>query len=338
MRIAVVVLTIALAGMSVLGQSDPCSSGSNPATLRTITDDPNLPSVLCYGSLKVKPLRVRPGTNPPQMITIDDSDFFVQQQYIDFLNRMPDASGFAFWNSQITNCGANQACIDGMRINDSGAFFLSVEFQQTGYLVERMYRAAYGSTNGTSTFGSTHTLPVPVVRFSEFLPDTKQIGQGVVVNQTGWEVVLETNKQNFATTFVQRSRFTDPLNGYPTSMTPAQFVDKLNTNAGSVLSPTERTTAIGLFAGAADTSNTTARAQVLRQVAEDPDLNSAEFNRAFVLMQYYGYLRRDPNSGNDTDYTGYDFWLSKLNQFNGNFTNAEMVKAFIVSGEYRGRF
>jgi hypothetical protein len=73
-------------------------------------------------------------------------------------------------------------------------------------------------------------------------------------------------------------------------------------------------------------------------VAEDPDLTAAEFNRAFVLMQYFGYLRRDPNSGQDTDYTGYDFWLTKLNQFNGNYINAEMVKAFISSIEYRNRF
>jgi hypothetical protein len=63
-----------------------------------------------------------------------------------------------------------------------------------------------------------------------------------------------------------------------------------------------------------------------------------EFNRAFVLMQYFGYLRRDSNDTPDSDYTGYDFWLTKLIQFNGNFTNAEMVKAFILSGEYRHRF
>jgi hypothetical protein len=67
-------------------------------------------------------------------------------------------------------------------------------------------------------------------------------------------------------------------------------------------------------------------------------LNTQEFNRAFVLMQYYGYLRRDPNGGQDTDWSGFDFWLTKLNQFNGNFINAEMVKAFITSIEYRQRF
>ena len=80
------------------------------------------------------------------------------------------------------------------------------------------------------------------------------------------------------------------------------------------------------------------RAQVLRAIAEDPDLVGAEFNPAFVLMQYFGYVRRNPNDPQDTDYTGYDFWLTKLNQFNGSFQNAEMVKAFISSGEYRHRF
>ena len=81
-----------------------------------------------------------------------------------------------------------------------------------------------------------------------------------------------------------------------------------------------------------------ARGRALRDVAENATLQAQELNRAFVLMQYFGYLRRDPNGGQDTDYTGYDFWLTKLNQFNGSFINAEMVKAFIESSEYRGRF
>ena len=113
---------------------------------------------------------------------------------------------------------------------------------------------------------------------------------------------------------------------------------RLNSNAGNVLSASERTKAIDLFGGAGDSSNMSARAQALRQVAEDQDLFNAEFNRAFVLMQYFGYLRRNPNDPQDTDYTGYDFWLTKLNQFNGNYINAEMVKAFLSSIEYRQRF
>src|SRR5205814_9085932 len=125
MKLTVASLIIVIAALAAFGQAP---------TLQIVTSDPNLPSDLFYGNVKVKPLRVRPGTNPPQFITIADNDFFVQQQYIDFLNRMPDQSGFNFWLGQITGCGSSQPCIDVARINDSGAFFLSIEFQQTGYL------------------------------------------------------------------------------------------------------------------------------------------------------------------------------------------------------------
>jgi hypothetical protein len=77
---------------------------------------------------------------------------------------------------------------------------------------------------------------------------------------------------------------------------------------------------------------TLTRAQVLRQVAEFQFLQTRELNGAFVTMQYFGYLRRDP------DLSGFNFWLGKLNSFGGNFANAEMVKAFLSSSEYRQRF
>jgi hypothetical protein len=264
-------------------------------------------------------------TNP-----IDCADFFVRQHYSDFLNRQADALGVAFWTNEITSCGADPQCIEYKRINVSAAFYLSIEFQRTGYLVERVYKAAYGDATGTSTFGGTHQIPVPIIRLNEFLPDTQKIGSGVIVNQPGWEQVLENNKQAFLTEFVQRNRFTT---AYPQSMTAGQFVDKLNDNAGTVLAVAERDQLVNEL-----TALTKTRAQVLRAVAEDANLNTIEFNRAFVLMQYFGYLRRNPNDAPDSDYTGFDFWLGKLNQFNGDYINAEMVKAFIVSGEYRRRF
>jgi hypothetical protein len=116
-------------------------------------------------------------------------------------------------------------------------------------------------------------------------------------------------------------------------MTAAQLVDALNANAGNPLSSAERNQLVNELA-----TNVKTRAQVLRTIAEHSNLVSAESNRAFVLMQYFGYLRRNPNDPQDSDYTGYDFWLTKLNQFNGNFVNAEMVKAFSTSTEYRARF
>src|SRR5213078_4411021 len=153
--------------------------------------------------------------------------------------------------------------------------------------------------------------------------------------QLGSETVLENNKQAFALNFVQRSRF---ITAFPTTSTPQRFVDQLFTNAGVTPSTSDRNAAIAEFGSATNTSDVAARSRALRDVAENSLLQQQEFNRAFVLMQYFGYLRRDPNSGPDTDYTGYDFWLAKLNQFNGNFVNAEMVKAFITSSEYRQRF
>jgi hypothetical protein len=257
----------------------------------------------------------------------DRSDFFVRQHYLDFLGREPDAAGLAFWTNEIEKCGADAQCREVRRINVSAAFFLSIEFQETGYLVERMYKSAYGDTTSPNVAGT-----VPVMRMQEFLPDTQRVGRGLVVGQGAWQAQLEANKQAYALEFVSRQRFT---NTFPSSMTPAQFVDKLNTNAGGVLNDAEKTTLTNELTA----NNTDAgRASVLRKVAEDSDLRANEKNRAFVLMQYYGYMRRNPDDPRDTDFRGWKFWLDKLNEFNGNFVAAEMVKAFITSDEYRHRF
>jgi hypothetical protein len=319
MKFAFALLITAFAALTVWGQAP---------TLRIVTEVPNLPSELYYGNIKVKPLRLRPGTNTP--ITINDSDFFVNQQYVDFLSRFPDQSGFDFWVNQITSCGGDAGCIAGQRDNTSGAFFLSIEFQETGYLVERMYKVAYGDSSGTSTIGGSHTLAVPIIRRSEFLPDTLQMSNGVVVGQNGWPTVLENNKVAFANDFVSRTRFTT---AFPISMPAGTFVDTLNTNSGNALSQSQRDSLVSQLS-----AGTLTRAQVVRAVAEDSDLATAEKNKAFVLMQYLGYLRRDPNTGPDTDYSGYDFWLQKLNNHGGDFHAAQMVRSFIVSSEYLNRF
>src|SRR5215831_6297986 len=173
---------------------------------------------------------------PTTLNPIDQSPFFVPQYYLDFLNREPDASGYAFWQNNIEQCGADAQCRDVQRINTSASFFLSIEFQNTGYLVERIYKASYGDATSTSTLGGAHQLAVPIIRFRELLADTQEIALGVVVLQPGWETVLENNKQAFAAEFVQRPRF---ITDFPLSMTPAQFVDKLNLNGGNPLSQSE---------------------------------------------------------------------------------------------------
>jgi uncharacterized repeat protein (TIGR01451 family) len=258
------------------------------------------------------------GANP-----IDNTNFFVRQHYIDFLNREPDPPGFGFWSNEIDLCGANPQCIEVKRVNVSAAFFLSIEFQETGYLVYRTYKSAFGNLPGA---------PVPV-KFLDFLKDTQQIGKGVQVGVGNWQAQLEANKQAYALAFVQRADF---VAAFPNSMSAQEFVDKLDANAGQVLSAAEKANLVAVLG--ATPSDVTKRAQVLRSVADDSDLRNAEFNRAFVLMQFFGYLRRNPNDLPDADFSGYNFWLNKLNSFGGNFVKAEMVKAFILSDEYRHRF
>jgi len=121
---------------------------------------------------------------------IDTTDFFVRQQYLDFLNRQADASGLTFWKNNIDSCSPQAACIQPQRINTSAAFFLSIEFQQTGYLVYKIYKASFGNLTTPAN------APVPI-RLSEFTPDTQEVGNGVIVNQGDWQQQLENNKQAF---------------------------------------------------------------------------------------------------------------------------------------------
>ncbi len=289
-------------GANLAGPSDPLPS----TALVTISDND-----------------AQPGAPNP----IDDSTFFVRQHYHDFLNRAPDQGGLDFWVSGIESCGSNAQCREVKRIDTSAAFFLSIEFQSTGYLVYRMYKSAYGDTASPNV-----AISVPVIRLNEFLADSQKVGEGVVVGVGNWQQQLEANKTALGLSFVQRQRF---LVAFPLAMTADQFVNKLDQNAGGVLSDSERTQLIATLSSAP--GDPVKRAEVFRAVSEDNDLQQREFNRAFVLMQYFGYLRRNPDDSPDTDFRGWEFWLNKLNQF-GNFRDAEMVKAFINSIEYRGRF
>jgi len=252
------------------------------------------------------------GTSPNPY---DDPRFFVRQQYLDFLNREPDASGWDFWTNTVTECGADTACTEVHRINVSAAFFLSNEFQNTGYLAYVTHRSAFGP----NAVGS----PVPVL-YTTFMHDVQELGKGYIFTDPNGAQVLETNKVAYFNEFVARPEFTAK---YPSSLTNQQYVDNLLTTANL---PTTGTFRDSLFNGLSGGSLT--RATVLRTIAESTTIQTREFNAGFVTMEYFGYLRRDP------DTSGFNFWLTKLNAFNGNYIQAEMVKAFIESTEDRQRF
>jgi hypothetical protein len=238
---------------------------------------------------------------------LDTPEYFVRQHYIDFLGREPDEAGFNFWSDQILACGADQVCIARKRENVSAAYFLSIEFQRTGGLVDRLYRAAYGAQPD----------------FAHFMPDSRTVGQGVQVNKDGWEALLQANTEAFVNAFVNRLEFHQLYDNMDNSL----YVDTLIGHIGITFTSAERNALVsGLATG------TQTRVEVLRSIAENSLFADAKRNEMFVIMEYFGFLRRDP------DASGYQFWLDKLNQFGHNFEQAEMVKAFIVSGEYRERF
>ncbi|HWN10688.1 MAG TPA: DUF4214 domain-containing protein [Pyrinomonadaceae bacterium] len=237
---------------------------------------------------------------------LDTPEYFVRQNYIDFLGREPDEAGFNFWSDQILACGEDTECVDRKRTHVSAAYFLSIEFQQTGGLVDGLYRASFGRRPS----------------YGEFKPDAAVVAPLLVVNSDGWQTVLENGKAAFVDGFVQRPGFQSVYG----SLSNDAYVDALIANTGVSFTGAERNALVSGLGGGMT------RAAVLRTIVEDADFVAAKRNDAFVMMEYFGYLRREP------DAAGFDYWLNKLIQFNGNFEQAEMVRSFIVSTEYRQRF
>jgi hypothetical protein len=158
--------------------------------------------------------------------------------------------------------------------------------------------------------------------------DSRVVGDGVVVGAAGWQERLAANKRAFLEEWTRRPEFVERYGAF----NDWWFLQSLFVNMNVTPTESRRQELLAkLDAGAT-------RAEVLAEVIEDEQFNRQEFNRAFVLMQYFGYLKRNPDDLPDANYDGYNFWLTKLNQFGGDFARAEMVKAFISSAEYRARF
>jgi uncharacterized protein DUF4214 len=292
MKIGISFLFILLIGVSALAQNGP--------TLRIVTETPGLPSDLYYGNTKVKPLRLRPGTNVP--ITINDIDFFVQQQYIDFLVRMPDTDGFATWMQTLNGCPnggygefENPGCD---RVHVSAGFYQSNEFLGRGYWAYRFYEVAF------------NRRPL----YAEFIPDMVRVGGSQSPASEA------ASKDAYTIDFAQRPEFQTFSNAHPAN---ADYVNTLELNA-EVTVPNKQGLIDALNAG------TKTRTQALREIVETQEVSSKFFNRGFVSMQYFGYLRRDPDS------KGYQGWVDALDADPQNFRH--MIFGFIYSPEYLNRF
>ena len=280
-------------------------------------------------------IRIQDVTIAPES-RINSPDFFVRQHYLDFLQREPDPPGGAFWIHNITRCTdparrpvtqTEADCLDKQMETTSAAFFFSPEFQYTGYFVYRLYKGSL-INNGAGR----------VPTYQEFVRDVRQVASGIIQNDQLSSATIEANKKKFAEEFTARAEFSnlyDPLSNF-------DYVERLFQTTGINVSAQEKQS---LVAGLNNQTET--RASVLQKVVDGAVVMAEgnqqftttygrafyekEFNAAFVLMEYFGYLKRDP------DPAGYQHWLDKLNLY-GNYIDAEMVKSFITSPEYRARF
>lgn len=270
------------------------------------------------------------GTQSTATLTINDNDaagtpnpifnspFFVRQHYLDFLSREPETAGFNDWLRVLNNCpdvnnlDPNSPSASCDRILVSASFFGSQEFQLKGFFVFRFYRLAFGR------------LPT----YNEIVPDLRR-----VTGQTPAEVFAK--KAAFANSFVTRQEFTAAYGAQSNAQYIAALLARYNLTSITTPDPanpdgsTKVTLTTSELTGRLD-AGTLTRAQVLRAIADSDEVGAQEFNRAFVAMQYFGYLRRDPEQ------PGYDNWLRVLEREPAGIRT--MVNGFVNSIEYRLRF
>lgn len=217
---------------------------------------------------------------------------YVRQHCYGSLSRLSDDGGLDYWTSEIAGSGTNQLCIDSRRLGVSAAYFIELEFQETGAFVYRFYKAPFGNRPA----------------YGEFMPD-----------RSSDLVSLKTGRTAFADQWVQRPAF---IQKYPLSLSETEFID-------AILKTMLQESGVDLTdhraAYIADYNTNASRGRIVRMIAENADFKNAEFNRAFVLMQCFGHLRRDPDQGR------YQFWQNNLNNEPNNFRG--MVCAFITSAD-----
>lgn len=246
------------------------------------------------------------GNDPSPQNPIDDPSFFIREQYSDFLGRTPDPTGFKNWQDTLGNCpggGFGLQNADCDRVKVAMSTFQSEEFQTRGYWAYRFYEVAFGRRPN----------------YAEFIPDMALIG-GPKSPAEG-----EASKQQFINAFVLRQEF---VGKYGALTDPTQYVDALLQTAGL-----PNLSIRSLLISDLQASRIT-RAQALEQIVETKDVEDKFYNRGFISMLYFGFVRRDP------DPTGFDNHINNLANPVGDYTDKvrHIVFDFIYSTEYRGRF
>jgi CSLREA domain-containing protein len=247
------------------------------------------------GSFSTATITITDNDTAPAPNPINNDEFFIRELYIDILGREPEPSGLAAWLTILNHCAVPTDCD---RIAVARGFVRSLEFQDRGYFVYRAFRASLGR----------------FARYQEFMIDRAKVS-GFLSAQD-----LEANKVAYIEEFMNRQEFKslyDPTIGNPTA-----FVDTLLQKADLPNHPRRAEWIAGL------TNNTLTRVQVLRQLIESAELYGKYVNEAFIVMNYFGFLRRDPDAA----------YLVWINTFNQTMDDRVIINGFINSLEYRLRF
>jgi hypothetical protein len=257
---------------------------------------------------------------------VDNSSFFIRQQYLDFLVREPDAGGLQFYLNILNGCGAtDDPCIRYTRGALSANFFRSPEFQQKGSFVMYLYMVSLGQRPATVAELNDQTK-VERPHFTEFMADLQAIS-----DPNDDKAIVSQKKDALTVAWLSRAEISARYG----SLSNAQFVQKLVDTSG--VTPASQ----GQWA-AALTAGTMTRPQVLRAFAESAEVNAKFYKQAFVTMEYFGYLRRDPEvcvgSANPSQ-CGYIFHNARFQlSADPDFLENTIVRGFIESPEYRSRF
>jgi hypothetical protein len=250
-------------------------------------------------------LTIDPGVTSSLSNPVDDYHFFLTQHFADLLGRQPDQETFEKLSAQFSQCGSRADCLRARRLDVATALLTQNELPTTGLFLHALYSVGLGRRP----------------HLTEYESDRKEIR-----NYNGG---IEEARLALVKAFVQRTEFDKK---YPKTLNKAEFVDR-------ILSSVSQSTDLDLknqreaLIGLSDGTNA-GRAAILAAISGQSNVLDSQYNQAFVLVQYFGYLRRDP------DDSGFNFWVNVLKSkpLRDPDSARSMICAFLTSTEYQNRF
>ncbi|MDQ3804508.1 MAG: hypothetical protein M3416_11830 [Acidobacteriota bacterium] len=185
---------------------------------------------------------------------------------------------------------------------------LLAEFPRTSFFVYRLFKVSFGR------------MP----RRDEFMAEMRGLGRGLFVGAEGWERRLGENRRALLEDWAARAEFARAHGG----RSDAEYVDALLAHAGLGPGGARERLISALGSGALS------RAAALGEVLEDGEFYAREYDTAYVLVHFFGYLGRNPDDPPDRDLGGLHFWRDHLARTRDY---RSLSRAFMEAVEYRER-